>query len=125
MLAEGAFPGYVCPTPQFTRDLYRMGDNLDCLSSEMIYDNVVLLVIRKHSSLLRIINFHLDIWAVLWSVGDCIPYDADGRHVPELDCPDRNCGKILLIDTADSTFEVVAKGVPTYVIHNNKLGHKL
>ena len=126
--AEGAFPGYICPTPQFTRDLYRIGDDVDCLSTETIYNVFYKYSLGSDGSLSDPEAFFvvenqlspghlgggivtLDDGRVLWSVGDCIPYGADGRYVPQMDCQDCNCGKILLIDPSDSSFEVVAKGV--------------
>ena len=48
---------------------------------------------------------------ILWGVGDCLPFGADGHYVPQMDCDDCNCGKILLINPSNGSFEVVAKGV--------------
>ena len=124
--AEGAFPGYVCQEPQFARDLYRIGDDVDCLSSETIYNVFCKYTIAEDGSWSSPVPFFsleqqltpghlgggivtLDDGKVLWGVGDCLPYGSDGRYAAQIDS--EHCGKILLIDPSTSTHEVVAKGV--------------
>ena len=123
---EGAFPGFVCPEPQLARDLYRIGDDVDCLSSETIYNVFFKYTIDSDGTLSNPVPFFslenqltpghfgggiatVDDGRILWSVGDCLPFGSDGRFAPQLDW--EHCGKILLIDPSDSTYEVAAKGV--------------
>ena len=125
--AEGAFPGFVCAEPQLARDLYRIGDDVDCgLSSQTIYNVFVKYTVAADGQLGNPVPFFslenqltaghlgggittLDDGRVLWSVGDCLPYGSDGRFAPQLNW--EHCGKILLINPTDSTYKVVAKGV--------------
>lgn len=127
---EGAFPGFVCGDennePQLARDLYRIGSDVSCLSSETIYNVFYKYTIDSEGTLSNPVPFFslenqltpghfgggiatVDDGRVLWSVGDCLPYGSDGRYAPQLDW--EHCGKILLIDPTDSTYEVAAKGV--------------
>lgn len=46
---------------------------------------------------------------ILVPVGDCLPFGQNGRRAAQ--DPDEHCGKILLIDPEDGTFDVAAAGV--------------
>lgn len=123
--AEGAFPGYMCEEPELARDLYRA--NVSCLPpSFTIYDVFYKFNFDAATGLSNPVPFFalenqhtpghlgggiitLDDGYVLWGVGDCLAYGSDGRYVPQIDS--EHCGKILMINPADSSFEIVAKGI--------------
>lgn len=45
----------------------------------------------------------------LFSVGDCLPFGLNGLHAPQ--DATSHCGKMLLVDSADGSFEIVASGI--------------
>mmetsp|Transcript_4311 Transcript_4311/g.5298 ORF Transcript_4311/g.5298 Transcript_4311/m.5298 type:complete len:442 (+) Transcript_4311:258-1583(+) len=125
--AEGMFRGYVCPDPpQFARDLFRLGDDVSCLTSETIYNVFYKYTVAEDGLLVNPVPFFalenqmtpghlggaivtLDNGNVLWGVGDCLPYGTDGRFASQLDS--EHCGSILSINPDDSSHKIVAKGV--------------
>jgi len=123
---EGMFPGYACVDPQPARDLFRLGNDVNCLTSETVYNVFYKYTVDGDGSLINPIPFFalenqmtpghlgggivtLDNGNVLWGTGDCLPYGADGRFVSQLDT--EHCGSILSIDPNDSSYEIVATGV--------------
>ncbi len=125
---EGAYPGYICSTPLFVRDLYRIGDDgADCgVGSFTVYNVFYKYTIAADGTLSDPVPFFslenqfipghfgggittVDDGRILWSVGDCLIYGSDGRYASQMDW--EHCGKILIIDPEDSTYEVAAKGV--------------
>lgn len=45
----------------------------------------------------------------LYSVGDCLPFGLNGLHAPQ--DATSHCGKMLLVDSADGSSEIVASGI--------------
>jgi len=136
--AEGAFPGYACKDgvgfneTHFFPDMYRMGLQPDCFSSgsglESFTGYEVFTSFFVHPtqgfvnpnvffvSEIQVTHGHMgggivtvEDGKILWGVGDCLLFGTDGRHAPQLD--DEICGKILLIDPNNRSYDVVAKGV--------------
>ncbi len=87
---EGMFPGYACVDPQPIRDLYRLGNDVDCLSSQTIYNVFYKYIVAGDGSLTNPDVFFalenqftpghlggaivtLDNGNVLWGTGDCLP----------------------------------------------------
>jgi hypothetical protein len=125
------FPGNICTTNESVPDLYRLGTVPDCFdfgngnAGRTVYkvftrmsfhdgvldDPVPFFAVENQLTLGHLGGaiLTLDDGRFLWGVGDCLPYGTDGRDAPQ--DPFESCGKILLIDPEDQSYDVVAMGV--------------
>lgn len=132
----GAYPGYMCKSDgnsTFVRDIYRVGEVPSCvdnlfqafttftiynvfykftLSNGKLTDPVPFFVLENQLQAGHLGGGMTTIenGKILWSVGDCLYFGADGRFAPQKHR--EHCGKILLIDPDEpGKYQVAAMGV--------------